>query len=348
MSGNLMTRIHSLLLVAVATTLSIACSTPSGRENASADDGTVGATRTGTAASTSAGSTSELVPTTAADEPTSSTGASTGAIATTNASSTSTGEDETTVMASASSTGECVPSGADETVCDLVDDDCNGIVDDVDVGGDGICDCLRLGLFGKSGGLNEANFQKWLEDRGTAVTVFGDEPTLAPALFAQVDIMIIGWLSRTYTAEEGLALRAWIEAGGGVMMMNGYSPDPQIAVAPYNVVLADMGLEFHGPLLNDVVTQWTDHPVGAGLTAVNFIGGYWIRALADMPDAAAPIASMGGDTVAIAHTRGAGRMVIWGDEWIKYDSEWMTPDVPALWVNIFNYIGPTSICTVPG
>lgn len=51
---------------------------------------------------------------------------------------------------------------------------------------------------------------------------------------------------------------------------------------------------------------------------------------------------------AIFFTRGAGRMVIWGDEWIKYDSEWMTPDVPALWVNIFNYIGPTSICMVPG
>ena len=55
-----------------------------------------------------------------------------------------------------------------------------------------------------------------------------------------------------------------------------------------------------------------------------------------------------GTRAAIFFTRGVGRMVIWGDEWIKYDSEWMTPDVPALWVNIFNYIGPTSICMVPG
>ena len=341
------------LLVAFVMTLPLACSTPSGRESASAstDDGTTGPTATGTVTPTS--SATSTVPTTEVDEPTTSTSSTSSTSSTTSTSSTNpistvTGDSEITATTTSATTQECVPSGADETVCDLIDDDCNGIVDDVDVGGDGICDCLRLGLFGKSGGLAEENFQIWLKDRGAAVTVFADEPTLSPALFAQVDIMIMGWLSRTYTAEEGLALRTWIEAGGGVMMMNGYSGDPEIAVAPYNVVLADMGLAFHGPLLNSVVTEWTDHPVAAGLNAVNFIGGYWIGPLPNMPDAAVPIASMGGDTVAVAHTRGAGRMVIWGDEWIKYDSEWMTPDVPNLWVNIFNYIGPTSICTVPG
>ena len=246
----------------------------------------------------------------------------------------------------ATTVGECTPSGADETVCDGLDDDCNGIVDDVDAGGDGICDCLRLGLLGKSGGLNEAQFQVWLEERGTAVTVY-DEPTLTPALFAEVDIMIIGWLSRTYTVEEGLALRDWLEGGGGVMMMNGYSGDPVEAQTPYNVVLEPLGLMFFGPLQSDTVTTWTDHPVGKGVTAVKFLGGYWVGPLMGMPGPADPIASLGGQTVAVAQERGLGRIIIWGDEWIKYDSEWMTADVPTLWVNIFNWVSPSDICVMP-
>jgi hypothetical protein len=53
---------------------------------------------------------------------------------------------------------------------------------------------------------------------------------------------------------------------------------------------------------------------------------------------------------AIFFTRGAGRMVIWGDELdqVRFGVDDAGEGVPALWVNIFNYIGPTSICTVPG
>src|SRR5262249_34993040 len=45
----------------------------------------------------------------------------------------------------------CVKVSDTETKCDGRDDDCNGKIDDVDVGHDGICDCIRIGLIGKKG-----------------------------------------------------------------------------------------------------------------------------------------------------------------------------------------------------
>lgn len=60
--------------------------------------------------------------------------------------------DTTVVTDETTDPGECVPSGPDEAVCDGLDDDCNGVVDDVDVNADGVYDCLKIALLGKHGG----------------------------------------------------------------------------------------------------------------------------------------------------------------------------------------------------
>ncbi|HMY19940.1 MAG TPA: hypothetical protein PKA58_26620 [Polyangium sp.] len=65
--------------------------------------------------------------------------------------------------------GACTPVSVSETMCDGKDDDCNGRVDDVDVGKDGICDCLRIGIVGVPGSNPSADFQSWLQARGTTV-----------------------------------------------------------------------------------------------------------------------------------------------------------------------------------
>lgn len=71
------------------------------------------------------------------------------------------------------------------------------------------------------------------------------------------------------------------------------------------------------------------------------VGGYHIES---DPGASTTFATLpSGNVAGVAVDRGSGkgRAVIWGDEWITYDSEWNNPnfDVPRFWSNIFRWIG---------
>ena len=46
----------------------------------------------------------------------------------------------------------------------------------------------------------------------------------------------------------------------------------------------------------------------------------------------------------------AGRVVVWGDEWITYDSEWADvtdQQVELFWLNILKWLSPPKTCQVP-
>ena len=67
--------------------------------------------------------------------------------------------------------GDCTPTQSPvETTCDMLDNDCNGIIDDIDADGDGFCDCLNIGILGSSGYAPSSNFEAWLVAQGTTVT----------------------------------------------------------------------------------------------------------------------------------------------------------------------------------
>jgi hypothetical protein len=47
---------------------------------------------------------------------------------------------------------------------------------------------------------------------------------------------------------------------------------------------------------------------------------------------------------------GDGRVVVWGDEWITYDSEWADvkgQQVELFWLNILKWLSPPKTCQVP-
>ena len=244
--------------------------------------------------------------------------------------------------------GSCIPTRAKEALCDGKDDDCNGKIDDVDVGGDGICDCLRIGIIGSPGSNPSANFQAWLEAKGTSVErthKTATESFDAP-LLDKYDVLILDRLPREYTTTEAGALATWVEAGGGFISMTGYTGNP----APdfyTNTLLAPFGLSYQPGLQSEPVTNFASHPVTQGLTSVTFLGGYVVADAGGTPGTSTVIGSISAGPIAYAHERGKGRAVIWGDEWIEFDSEWQTlPEIQQLWVNVMAWLGPQDSCEV--
>jgi len=242
--------------------------------------------------------------------------------------------------------GDCVAVAEEEQTCDGIDDDCNGFIDDIDEGGDGICDCLAIGIIGTPGSLAASQFTEWLTERGSSAERI-DPPVVDATVLDAYDVVILDQLTRQYTAAEALAFETWVTAGGGLMAMTGHTDNVTSAQVWPNGILGPMGLEYQGLLLSGPVTDFEVHPITTGLTSVTFLGGFEV--VATVPGQSDLVASLpAGVPAAMAQERGAGKLFVWGDEWIEYDSEWSSmPEITQLWVNIFEWITPVSVCAPP-
>jgi len=275
------------------------------------------------------------------------TGASTTASTTPDTGSTSPDDGPSFDVGMSDSTGEpCVPVSEQEMVCDDIDDDCNGIVDDIDEGGDGICDCLAIAIVGVPGSLAASEFQQWLIDRGTTTDRI-DPPLVDAAVLDPYDVIVLDQLTRSYDPAEAAAFDTWVTEGGGLMSMTGHTASPVSAQQWPNSILGPMGLEYQGVLLSGPVTDFLPHPTTVGLTSVTFLGGFAV--VETIPGLSEVVAQLPGPVAAAqVQQRGNGRLFIWGDEWIEYDSEWtMLPEITQLWTNIFAWLAPADICAPP-
>lgn len=337
--------------------LALACGDDGGRESAgSGGTATSGATTTSGASTTASGSESSSAGGT--DSGSTSTSGTTGP----DTSSTESGSSSSGSTSSGSTTGvtgstsdssttgpACTPVSDDEVNCDGVDDDCNGVIDDVDAGGDGFCDCLRIALLGSPGSNPNAAFEAWLESQGTTVTRFGQQgEAITPELLAMYDVIILDWLPRAYSAEEAGFFKAWVEGGGGLMGMTGHTANEGVAIAFPNSITSGLGVVYVGGLLlNQPVTDWVAHPLSEGLTSVTFAGGF--RVGESMPGVGTVIANLPQGPVAMAADVGAGRVYLWGDEWVQFDSEWgQMPQIKTFWQNAIQWLTPQNFCTLPG
>jgi len=240
-----------------------------------------------------------------------------------------------------------VPS---EEVCNHLDDDCNGVVDDIDVGGDGICDCLSIALFGNKGANPSSQFQAWLEAQGTQVDriSLSNEP-ITQELLDQYDIIILDWLLRTFTPEEAALLEAWVKGGGGLMSLTGHTNNNTVVERP-NSLIAPMGLSYNSSagFFNGPVTQWTQHPITNLVTSVSFYGGLFINVVDDGIGQNTVIGTLPPGPVAVAQERQDGKLFVFGDEWITFDSEWQQiPQIQQFWVNVLGWLSPLNYCTIP-
>lgn len=255
-----------------------------------------------------------------------------------------------TVTAGTSTAGT-PPLLGQEDLCDRIDNDGNGIVDDVDVGGDGVCDCLRIATLGVPGMWGEGDvFEAWLNSRSNNGAVDLADTVLTAETLSPYQVIVAQDLSaaHAYSAEEVQALDAWVKAGGGFMTLIGYA-DPDV-LDNVNTLLSSFGLSY-GPDQalprqggqTVPVTEWLEHPVTLGITQIGVDNGYVVQG-------GSAIALEEGAQMLIPFETGLGHVLAWGDEWITYNSEWTEhPEyqVELFWVNAIKWLTAATDCQVP-
>jgi hypothetical protein len=224
-----------------------------------------------------------------------------------------------------------------ELYCDGVDENGNGVIDDVDRGNDGLCDCIHLGFFGNiasdAGGAT-GRFEDWLKMRSDVpFEHLAATATLTAEWLENLQVLIVGGMQQRksgFSSEEKAALLDWLsERGGGLFTLAGYTADSNDA-SPTAELLATVGLGYE---LSSVPSQgvigqglappvWLDgivapeHPTVQGVQEIGVYYGYPVTG-----DGTVILRAEGYD-LAMAKQVGAGRVFAFADEWITQDQTW--------------------------
>ncbi|MDI3286849.1 ThuA domain-containing protein [Polyangium sp. 15x6] len=237
-------------------------------------------------------------------------------------------------------------------VCDGIDNDNDGTIDNVDVGNDGICDCLRIATLGLAGVWGNGDvFATWLDTRSDNGAVSLNDQVLTKDLLDKYQVIVaqnLSELGRTYSTAEVEALSEWVKAGGGFMTLIGYA-DPAERTN-VNTLLGAFGMSYGAQQIlpknggaTIPVTNWVTHPVTNGVTRIGVDNGYPVEGTGQT------LATEQGHDLLKAQEVGSGHVLMWGDEWITYDSEWTEhPEyqLELFWLNAIKWLTPAKNCQV--
>ncbi len=229
-------------------------------------------------------------------------------------------------------------------VCDGIDNDGDGIIDNVDLNHDGICDCLNIATLGYPGSWGQGDvFNDWLAGRTSSsggVVALASQTLTAQAL-APFQVLVVqdvrsgsgsegigNGIGRSYSDAEVEALSNWVKAGGGVMTLIGYADASEREnvnklLAPFGLSYDSAGIYGTGTDSTVPITHWAQHPISDGVQQVGVNGGYPVSGGTLLAWESQP----GNWDLGRVVEYGSGHVFAWGDEWITYNSEWKShPD----------------------
>jgi hypothetical protein len=254
----------------------------------------------------------------------------------------------------------------------------------------------QTGHYGNNGQDTTTEFQNWLQNNSANSATLEMDTTPVPItaeFLAKFKVVVIQGLMDnvlgptsfwTPTADEVSALQAWVEGGGGLVTMSGYT-GPVQEVVPVNALLAFSGIQYN---MDDIMPNCVDPtnmgkcycwgssdpaggfdqttPIGANIQQVGIFHG---RSLS-VPTDATVVAKTGSTVIAAMKQVGMGRVFVFADEWVTYTSQWSHPkptdpptppecigytgadvfQVPQFWYNAFKWVSNSSCfdITVPG
>ena len=224
-----------------------------------------------------------------------------------------------------------------EVACDGIDENNNGVVDDVDKGKDGLCDCLRIGFLGdfaSDAGNRTGAFEAWLEARSDVpVTHIGARDALTPEVLKDLQVVVVGNMAQRangtpFSAAEIDALRQWVEVdAGGLMTLAGYTAREN-DILPTVALLGPTGMSYdymgRGPgvmgtgappmLTSGIVAP--DHPTLENIVSMGVYNAYPVVGDGQV------LIREGNFNLAMAKTLGLGNVFVFSDEWITQDALW--------------------------
>lgn len=216
-------------------------------------------------------------------------------------------------------------------------------------GGTSLYGCRRIGILGAPGALASSNFQAWLETQGAIATRIhqtADAPLLRREELDTFDLVVIDWLQRTYSIDEATTLSTWVREGGGLFAMTGHDSG---ATADRHVsLLATLGPNYdlaagpiNGPAMLVAHPTTLDTDGVSTLPPVTFNGGLRVTVPSELASDIVTMAVIGDQVVGAAGPLGEGFVLLFGDEWIEFDSEWASmPPIPRFWENSVRWLAP--------